>query len=81
MTQSAFLRLHKHRHENILVALAPVPEMPAAKKIPDDLSGYVDFLHPWGSRTLDPGVLLLMFLTFLVGTIIALRVQDVKSVK
>jgi len=57
--------------------LGPVPEIPAAKKIPDDLSTYVDFLHPWGSRVFDLGVLVAMFFTFLVATIIALRTQDV----
>jgi len=57
--------------------LGPVPEIPAAKKIPDDLSTYVDFLHPWGSRTFDLGVLVAMFFTFFVATIIALRAQDV----
>jgi ABC-type multidrug transport system ATPase subunit len=56
--------------------LGPVPEIPAAKKIPDDLSSYVDFLHPWGSRTLDLGVLVAMFFTFLIATIVALRIQD-----
>jgi len=57
--------------------LGPVPEIPAAKKIPDDLSTYIDFLHPWGSRTFDLGILIAMFFTFLVATIIALRAQDV----
>jgi len=57
--------------------LSPVPEISAAEKIPDDLSSYVDFLHPWGSRTLDLAVLVAMFFTFLIATIIALRVQDV----
>ena len=57
--------------------LSPVPEIPAAKKIPDDLSTYVDFLHPWGSRTLDLGVLVAMFFTFFFATMIALRAQDV----
>jgi len=57
--------------------LSPVPEISPAEKIPDDLSKYVDFLHPWGSRTLDLAVLVAMFFTFLIATIIALRVQDV----
>jgi len=57
--------------------LSPVPEIPAAEKIPDDLSSYVDFLHPWGSRTLDLAVLAAMFFTFLIATIVALRMQDV----
>ena len=35
--------------------LGPAPKIPAAKKVPDDLSGYVDFLHPWGSQSVGPG--------------------------
>jgi ABC-type multidrug transport system ATPase subunit len=57
--------------------LGPVPEIPAAKKVPDDLSGYVDFLHPWGGHGVNVGVLLTMFFVFLFGTLIALRAQDV----
>ena len=57
--------------------LGPVPEIPPAQKVPDDLSSYVDFLHPWGSRTFDVGVLIAMFFTFFIATIIALRSQDV----
>jgi hypothetical protein len=45
--------------------------------LPDDLSGYVDFLHPWGNRWLNPLVLLVMFLGLTGGTIIALRSQDI----
>jgi len=57
--------------------LGPVPEISEAKKIPDDLSSYVDFLHPWGGRTMDLGVLVLMFFTFFFATLIALKSQDV----
>jgi ABC transport system ATP-binding/permease protein len=57
--------------------LGPAPEIPPARKVPDDLSSYVDFLHPWGSQTLDAGVLIAMFFSFLIATIIALRAQDV----
>lgn len=57
--------------------LGPVPEIQPAKKVPDDLSNYVDFLHPWGSATLDLGVLVAMFFTFFIATMIALRSQDV----
>jgi ABC transport system ATP-binding/permease protein len=57
--------------------LGPVPEIPPATKIPDDVSTYVDFLHPWGGHIVNVGVLLTMFFTFLFGTLIALRSQDV----
>ena len=57
--------------------LGPVPEISPAEKVPDDLSTHVDFLHPWGSHKLDLGVLITMFFTFFLATIIALRSQDV----
>ena len=57
--------------------LGPAPEIPAAKKIPDDLSSYVDFLHPWGSDVLDLAVLAGMIFVFFVGTVVVLRSQDV----
>jgi len=57
--------------------LGPVPEVPPAKKIDEDLSGYVDFLHPWGHWILDPIVLLMMFFALVIATIIALRAQDI----
>lgn len=57
--------------------LGPAPEIPAAKKVPDDLSGYVDFLHPWGSHSRDLGILAGMVVVFFVGTVVVLRSQDV----
>jgi hypothetical protein len=57
--------------------LDPVPPQVKVVQMPDDLSGYVDFLHPWGDRWLDPLVLLLMFLGLTGGTILALRSQDI----
>ncbi len=57
--------------------LGAAPEVPAAKKIDDDLSNYVNFLHPWGNIVLDPFVLLLMFFALVIATVIALRAQDI----
>src|SRR4029078_8777760 len=57
--------------------LAPVPPQVKVVQMPDDLSGYVDFLHPWGNRWLNPAVLLFMFLGLTGGTILALRSQDI----
>ena len=57
--------------------LDPVPARVKVVQMPDDLSGYVDFLHPWGDRLLNPLVLLLMFLGLTGGTILALRSQDI----
>ncbi len=59
---------------------APRPEEPAAipapKKIPDDLSGYVTFLHPWMNEILNQLVLMLMFGILVISTLIVLRIKD-----
>ena len=53
------------------------PEVPEAKKIPEDLSHYINFLHPWGHWILDPLALILMFFGLVIATIITLRAQDI----
>jgi ABC-type multidrug transport system ATPase subunit/pSer/pThr/pTyr-binding forkhead associated (FHA) protein len=58
--------------------LGAAPEVAKAKKIPDDLSHFVDFLHPWGGRRLDLGIILLMFCGFTGATILTLRSQDIQ---
>lgn len=55
----------------------PPPGRAAVSYVPDDLSGYVDFLHPLGGIWLNPLILLLMFLGLTSATIGVLRVQDV----
>ncbi len=57
--------------------LAPAPKIQEAVKIPEDLSNYVNFLHPWGHTLLNPIVLLIMFFGLIIATIIALRSQDI----
>jgi ABC-type multidrug transport system ATPase subunit/pSer/pThr/pTyr-binding forkhead associated (FHA) protein len=57
--------------------LKPVPEVHDADKIPEDLSNYVNFLHPWGNIFLDPFVLILMFFSMVIATIVTLRAQDI----
>lgn len=56
----------------------PVPAKAKIEKIPDDLSGYVDFLHPWGGTWRNPLVLMLMFLCLVAATLRALRSQDIR---
>jgi ABC-type multidrug transport system ATPase subunit/pSer/pThr/pTyr-binding forkhead associated (FHA) protein len=62
------------------------PEMPKLKDAPEpkdavnqpaDLSNYVDFLHPWGSRLINALILLGMFFGLLGATLFALRSQDI----
>src|SRR2546421_8699557 len=57
--------------------LGKAPDVPAAEKIPSNLSGYINFLHPWGNILLDPFVLILMFFGLVIATIITLRAQDI----
>jgi ABC-type multidrug transport system ATPase subunit len=57
--------------------LGKAPDVPAAEKIPDDLSSYINFLHPWGNILLDPFVLMVMFFGLVIATIITLRAQDI----
>ena len=57
--------------------LKPAPEVPDAQKVPDDLSNYITFLHPWGYWFLDPFVLLFMFFGLVIATILTLRAQDI----
>jgi hypothetical protein len=57
--------------------LKPVPEVKGADKIPEDLSKYINFLHPWGHWLVDPVVLLVMFFALVIATILTLRAQDI----
>lgn len=57
--------------------LGAAPVIPEAVKTPEDLSSYVDFLHPWGNVLLDPLILLLMFFGLVGATVVALRAQDI----
>lgn len=52
------------------------PVIPDAQKVSDDLSRYINFLHPWGGPLRDPLILVLMFLLFAGATLIALRARD-----
>ena len=57
--------------------LKPAPEPKEAVKLPEDLSNYVDFLHPWGGRLSNALILLGMFFGLLGATLFALRSQDI----
>jgi ABC-type multidrug transport system ATPase subunit/pSer/pThr/pTyr-binding forkhead associated (FHA) protein len=57
--------------------LKDVPEVKGAEKIPEDLSNYVSFLHPWGHWLIDPLVLMFMFFALLIATVVTLRAQDI----
>ena len=53
------------------------PKIADAKKIPENLSGYVSFLHPWTHEIVNQMVLMLMFFMLVVATLIVLRIQDI----
>ena len=64
---------------------SPPPEPPVLGQPPavkdaryrdPDLSGYVEFLHPWGGVARDAAILSVMLLIFFGATVIALRVRD-----
>jgi hypothetical protein len=57
--------------------LKPVPEVKGAEKIPEDLSNYISFLHPWGHWLIDPLVLIVMFFALVLATVLTLRAQDI----
>ncbi len=53
------------------------PKIADAKKVPKDLSNYVNFLHPWMHEILNQLVLMLMFGMLVIATLIVLRMQDI----
>jgi ABC transport system ATP-binding/permease protein len=54
-----------------------VPKIKDAVPIPKDLSGHVDFLHPWMNDIVNQIILMMMFLMLVMGTLIVLRMQDI----
>ena len=52
------------------------PSVSSIKKLPDDLSGHVTFLHPWMNEVLNQMVLMLMFGILAIMTLIVLRLKD-----
>lgn len=57
--------------------LKEAPEPKDAVNQPEDLSSYIDFLHPWGGRLINALILLGMFFGLLGATLFALRSQDI----
>jgi hypothetical protein len=53
------------------------PPIKEAKKIDKDLSGYVNFLHPWMNEVLNQIVLMIMFFMLFIATLLVLRSQDI----
>ncbi|HMO80346.1 MAG TPA: FHA domain-containing protein [Pyrinomonadaceae bacterium] len=50
--------------------------VPEVRKVPDDLSTFVTFLHPWMHEVLNQLVLMLMFGLLTIITLVTLRIRD-----
>jgi ABC-type multidrug transport system ATPase subunit len=57
--------------------LDPEPTIDNPTKIDKNLSGYVNFLHPWMDEVLNQIILMLMFFMLVIATLIVLRLQDI----
>lgn len=51
-------------------------EVPEVKKLPDDLSGYVTYLHPQMHEVLNQAILMLMFLLLTIFTLVVLKIRN-----
>jgi ABC transport system ATP-binding/permease protein len=71
------VRTNPSLEEPKMADLGPAPTVPDPEKVSDNLSNYVDFLHPWGHGLLNPIVLLFMFFGLIIATILSLRAQDI----
>jgi ABC transport system ATP-binding/permease protein len=57
--------------------LDAAPKIDDPKKIDENLSRFVTFLHPWMHEVLNQLVLMIMFFILVIGTLIVLRMQDI----
>ncbi|MEO8074370.1 MAG: ABC transporter permease, partial [Acidobacteriota bacterium] len=57
--------------------LGEPPTISDAVKVPENLSNYVNFLHPWMNEILNQFVLMLMFWILVVAALFVLRLQDI----
>jgi len=58
--------------------MSDIPDISEPKKLPENLSGYITFLHPWMSDVLNQIVLMLMFLFTAIAAAIVLRFRDIR---
>lgn len=74
--KDAELKILQDFQNSRVPVLEKPPSPKEAVKIPANLSGYVDFLHPWMNEILNQFVLMLMFYLLLFCALIILRIQD-----
>lgn len=74
-----YKRLNESRYQNEPAVPVDTSEVESVniKKVPEDLSGYVTFLHPWMNEVLNQLVLVVMFGMLVLMTLLALRFKDV----
>jgi len=74
-----YKRLNESRYQNEAPAEIDTSEVESMtiKKVPEDLSGYVTFLHPWMNEVLNQFVLVLMFGMLVFATLVVLRLKDI----
>jgi len=80
-TETKLLKYDDDRNAGLSPPRPDLDEMPAipnAKKVPDDLSPYVTFLHPWMNEVLNQLVLMLMFGVLAFTTLLVLRIKDIR---
>jgi ABC-type multidrug transport system ATPase subunit len=70
-------KISESMRSNQIPTLDNPPKPKDAVKFPTDLSEYVNFLHPWMHEVLNQIVLMLMFLSLCILTLIVLKLQDI----
>ncbi len=58
--------------------MSDIPDLSEPKKLPENLSGYITFLHPWMDDVLNQIVLMLMFLFTAIAAAVVLRLRDIR---
>ncbi|MDQ3129172.1 MAG: hypothetical protein M3Q99_00220, partial [Acidobacteriota bacterium] len=67
---------YRNGQADALPVLGDPPKIAEAQKIPENLSRYVTFLHPWMDEILNQIVLMIMFFILFITTLIVLRLKD-----
>lgn len=74
-----FKREAEQRFQDDIGSRGSLPESPEVytiRKVPDNRSGYVTFLHPWMDEVLNQLILVIMFGVLAIATLIVLRLKD-----
>ncbi|MBA2735274.1 MAG: hypothetical protein H0U50_00660, partial [Pyrinomonadaceae bacterium] len=66
----------RNGQSDALPNLGEPPKIAEAEKVPENLSRYVTFLHPWMDEILNQIVLMIMFFILFITTLIILRLKD-----